>query len=120
VACIAGIYPVCNLCSYPGLEKACGAYGLTADQLGAKLVEHNPIDRLSPLAEAHVPIFHIHGDIDTLVPLLQNSAELARRYQKMGGEISLKVIQGQGHNMWTGWFESQELVDFVISHAHRN
>ena len=26
---LAGIYPVCNLRSWPGLDKACGAYGLT-------------------------------------------------------------------------------------------
>ena len=33
VACIAGIYPVCNIASYPGIDRACGAYGLTAQQL---------------------------------------------------------------------------------------
>ena len=36
VACIAGIYPVCNLSSYPGLKKACGAYSMTEEQLAAK------------------------------------------------------------------------------------
>jgi pimeloyl-ACP methyl ester carboxylesterase len=116
VACIAGIYPVCNLCSYPGLEKACGAYAMTAEQLEQKLSEHNPIDRLPPLAQAHVPVFHIHGDSDVVVPLAENSGELAERYKKLGGEIILKVVNGQGHNMWPGWFECQELVDFVISH----
>ncbi len=30
VAGIAGIYPVCNIASYPGIERACGAYGLSA------------------------------------------------------------------------------------------
>ena len=30
---VAGIYPVCNLASYPGLGRACGAYGLTMDEL---------------------------------------------------------------------------------------
>jgi pimeloyl-ACP methyl ester carboxylesterase len=119
VACIAGIYPVCNLCSYPGLEKACGAYALTAEQLSARLADHNPIDRLQPLARARVPIFHIHGDNDVVVPIEKNSGELARRYKELGGEITLSVITGQGHNMWVGWFESQELVDFVIAHANK-
>src|ERR1043166_8723861 len=27
------------------------------------------------------------------------------------------VIKGRGHNMWPGWFQCQELVDFVIGHA---
>ncbi len=99
VACIAGIYPVCNLTSYPGLNKACGAYGLTEEQLSAELARHNPIDRLEGLAKARVPIFHIHGDSDTVVPLEKNSGELARRYRQLGGPITLRVIEGQGHNM---------------------
>lgn len=120
VACIAGIYPVCSLSSYPGLAKACGAYGMTEAQLAAKLTEHNPVNRLEPLAKALVPIFHIHGDSDTVVPLEENSAEVARRYREYGGEMILRVIEGQGHNMWTGWFHCQELVDFVIAHADKD
>ena len=30
VRCIVGIYPVCDLRSYPGLERAAPAYGFTA------------------------------------------------------------------------------------------
>ena len=117
VACIAGIYPVCNLSSYPGLASACGAYGMTEQQLTAKLKEHNPIDRLAPLAKAKVPIFHIHGDKDAVVPLDKNSAIVKKRYGNLGGKMILEVVKGQGHNMWPGWFHSQNLVDFVIAHA---
>lgn len=114
---IAGIYPVCNLVSYPGLQKACGAYGLTAEQLGAALARHNPIDRLKPLADAKVPILHLHGDNDTVVPLGANSAELAKRYKALGGPVEIEVIAGQGHNGWSGWFNSRKLVDFISAHA---
>ena len=114
ISCIAGIYPVCNLSSYPGLARACGAYGLTREQLATRLTDHNPIDRLAPLAKAKVPIFHIHGDKDTVVPLEKNSAEIARRYKALGGKMTLEVVPGQGHNMWQGWFHSQPLVDFVV------
>jgi pimeloyl-ACP methyl ester carboxylesterase len=117
VACIAGIYPVCNLTSYPGVDKACGAYGMTPQQLTDALARHNPVDRVEPLAKARVPVFHIHGDADKVVPLETNSAELARRYRAFGGEITLLVPEGRGHDMWPGWFQSQELVDFVIAHA---
>ena len=117
VAGIAGIYPVCDLRSYPGLDKACGAYGLTRDQLEAQLDKHNPVDRLAPLANAGVPIFHIHSDADTVVPLEANSAEVARRYAKLGGTMDLKVAKGQGHNLWDGFFQCQELVDFVLANA---
>jgi hypothetical protein len=119
VACVSGIYPVCNLTSYPGVEKASGAYGLTPDALASGLSEHNPIDRIASLASERVPLFHIHGDIDSLVPLGPNSGELAERYRRLAGSMILRVIEGQGHNMWPGWFECQELVDFTIAHADR-
>jgi hypothetical protein len=114
VACIAGIYPVCNLNSYPGIKNACNSYEMTEDELCEKINQHNPIDRIDSLAAAGVPIYHIHGDCDTVVPIEDNSGELAKRYKKAGGEMILNVIAGQGHNMWPGWFECQELVDFII------
>jgi alpha-beta hydrolase superfamily lysophospholipase len=119
VACVAGIYPVCNLDTYPGLKNASAAYGMTEEQFKAKMAEHNPIDRIEPLAKAHVPIYHIHGDSDTVVPLEKNSGELAQRYGRLGGVMTLNVVKGQGHNMWPGWFQCQELVDFVIAQAHK-
>ena len=114
---IAGIYPVCNLRSWPGLDKACDAYGLTAAQLDAQLTQNNPIDRLAPLAKAGVSIFHIHGDSDDVVPLKDNSALLASRYRELGGSMRLRIPPGQGHNVWDGFFQCQELVEFVIAHA---
>jgi len=114
---IAGIYPVCNLRSWPGLDKACGAYGLTAAQLDGELTKHNPLDRLAPLAKAGVPIFHIHGDKDDVVPLPDNSALLAKRYRELGGSMRLRIAPGQGHNVWDGFFQCRELVEFVIAHA---
>lgn len=117
VGCVAGIYPVCNLLSYPGVAKACAAYDLTEAEFAATLPQHNPIDRLEPLAKAGVAIFHIHGDADTVVPLEENSGEVARRYRQFGGEMTLLVCPGRGHDMWPGWFQCGELVDFVIAHT---
>ncbi len=117
VAAVAGIYPVCNLTSYPTLAKACGAYGLTEAELAARLAEHNPVDRIAPLAKAGVPLLHLQGDQDAIVPVDKNSEELATHYRAAGGTMELIVFPGQGHNYWSGWFESQRLVDFVIAHA---
>ncbi len=117
VAAFAGIYPVCNLASYPGLAKAAPAYGLTPEQLAASLPQHNPPDRLAPLAAARVPLFAIHGDIDKLVPLEANSGLLRDRYAALGGTMTLIVPPGQGHNLWPGFFESEELLAFVLRHA---
>ncbi len=117
IACIAGIYPVCNLESYPGLKRAAGAYRMTHDELRANLSRHNPVDNLIPLAKAKVPIFHIHGNVDKVVPIEDNSLLVKRRYEKLSGTMDLEIIDGQGHNMWSGWFTSQRLVDFVINHS---
>ena len=115
----AGVYPVCNPASWPGLKKASGAYKMTAEELAAKLAEHSPLDRLAGLSKAKVPLFAIHGDVDTVVPLDANSGELAKRYKALGGEMQLIVPKGQGHNMWPGFFQDQPLVDFVIRNARR-
>ena len=117
IRCITGIYPVCNLASYPGLGRACGAYGMTQGQLAEALAKHNPVARLAPLADAGVPIFHIHGDKDNVVPLPANSGLVAERYKAAGGLMELEVASGQGHNMWRGFFESQRLVNFLVSYA---
>lgn len=117
VKCIAGTYTVCDMASWPGLEKACGAYGMTADELRKDLKKNNPIDRLAPLAKHRIPILHIHGDSDTVVPLEANSAELARRYKALGGDMELIIIPGKGHAEIPEFFENQRFVDFLVTHA---
>jgi predicted esterase len=113
----AGIYPVCDLASYPGVAKASGAYELKAEELERRLKEFTPVDRLAGLAKARVPLFAIHGDVDNVVPLEANSGRVKERYAELGGSMTLIVPPGQGHNMWSGFFRCKELVEFVIDHA---
>jgi len=119
VAGLAGIYPVFDLRSYPGLAKAAPAYGLTAKELEARLGEFNPIERVGVLAKSRVPALLIHGDEDQVVPLQKNSAEFVARYrtERAEGLVKLIVAKGQGHNYWEGFFRCQELIDFTIAQA---
>ncbi|RPI83466.1 MAG: alpha/beta hydrolase [Planctomycetaceae bacterium] len=119
VAGIAGIYPVFDLRTYPKIENAAKAYGLTGAELESQLDRHNPIARVPTLAKAKIPALFIHGDEDVVVPLKENSAEFAAKYQAAGaGEaVTLIVAKGQGHNFWEGFFRCQELIDFAISRA---
>jgi len=119
VAGIAGIYPVFDFRTYPGLDAAAPAYGLTPEQLLASLATHNPIARGDVLAKHKIPVSIIHGDIDSVVPLEENSATLAAAYKEAGAEdvFELIVAEGQGHNYWEGFFRCQPLVDFVIRRA---
>jgi pimeloyl-ACP methyl ester carboxylesterase len=114
VAAFAGIYPVCDLRSYPGLAKAAPAHGPDEAGLLAALPRHNPIDRLERLARAGVPFFCVHGDVDTLVPLAANSQELLARVRAAGGRAELELLVGRGHDMDPGFFRSERMLAFLL------
>jgi hypothetical protein len=117
ISCIGGIYPVCNLRAYPRMDRLTGAYGMSADQLRAQFDKHNPLARLQPLAGADVPILHLHGDQDKAVPLEEHSAELARRYRALGGNIEVTIVEGKGHEVVPEFWQHPGLVDFFLRHA---
>ena len=119
VAGIAGIYPVFDFRTYPGITNAAPAYGVSPNELLQKADRLNPISRVPVLAKARIPVFVIHGDVDKVVPLKENSAELVRQYREAGsGElVELEILEGQGHNFYEGFFRSQKLVDFAIRQA---
>lgn len=116
----AGIYPVCNLASWPlknSKAQTLSDFGMPENELVAKLSEYNPVDNLKGLIENKVPMFVVHGDSDVVVPYEVNTGLLKERYEKGGGQISVKVIPGEGHKVGPSFFECQELVDFVLAHS---
>jgi len=116
---LAGIYPVFDLRTYPGLDRAAEAYGQSAESLERNLETLNPIQRVQRLATAGVPTFLIHGDQDAVVPLEPNSNAYVARYRAAGhgDAVELVVATGQGHNFWEGFFRCEKLVEFVIRRA---
>jgi predicted esterase len=118
-----GIYPVCNLASWPlknSKKDTLADFALTEPELTAKLSEFNPIDNLAGLAAHKVPMFAVHGDSDVVVPYDVNTKLLKERYEAGGGTISVKVIPGEGHKVGPSFFECQELIDFVLKQAASN
>lgn len=118
VKAFVGIYPVCNLASWPlknSKAQTLADYGLPEAELVAKLAEFNPVDNLKGLLANKVPMFVVHGDSDVVVPLDDNTGVLKQRYEAGGGQITVKVIPGEGHKVGPSFFECQELVDFVLS-----
>lgn len=94
VSCIYAEAPVCDFKSWPGGkgkskgdEKAwkqlMEVYGFTEEQ--ALAYTDNPIDHLEGLAAYKVPILHVIGPKDALVPNAENTYVLVDRYQKLGG-----------------------------------
>lgn len=117
LAAIAGIYPVGDIASYPTVATAAPFYGMTTAGLTSVLTQHNPIDRLAPLAAAGIPIMHLHGDSDVVVPCSANSQVVRDRYTNLGGSMTLTIVAGAGHDLDTRFFQSQALANFIIARA---
>jgi len=115
-----GIYPVCNLASWSlknSKSQTLADFAMTEADLVARLGEFNPIDNLKGLLDHKVPMFAVHGDSDVVVPYNDNTKLLKERYEAGGGQISVKVIPGEGHKVGPSFFECPELVDFVLAQA---
>ena len=113
--------PVMDFTSWPGGKgkgkgaggawKTClNAYGLTdAEALAYK---GNPLDNLAPLAQAGIPLIHVVGDADDIVPLAENTAIAEARYKKLGGVIKVIHKPDTGHHPHS-LKNPQPIVDFV-------
>jgi sialidase-1 len=95
VSCIYCEAPVCDFKSWPGgFGKGSGspqdwqlilkAYGFR-DDTEAKSYKDNPVDNLELLAAEKVPILHMIGLNDSVVPPDENSFILIDRYIRLGG-----------------------------------
>ena len=126
VSAIYGDAPVCDFKSWPGGKgKGIGSKNdwdalMTCyhfkDEAEALAYRGNPIDILTPLAEAGVPLIHVVGDADDVVPVAENTAIIQSRYQKIGGEIQVIHKPGVGHHPH-GLDDPTPVVDFIVSHT---
>ena len=115
-----GIYPVCNLASWPlknSKKDTLADFAMPEADLVARLKEFNPVDNLAGLAANKVPMFAVHGDSDVVVPDDLNTQILKERYEAAGGSFTVKIVPGEGHKVGPAFFECRELVDFVLKHA---
>jgi pimeloyl-ACP methyl ester carboxylesterase len=78
--------------------------------------QKNPVDNLKPLAEAHVPLLHVYGDADDVVPWEENTGLIAERYRKLGGSITLIAKPGVGHHPH-GLDDCTPIVRFIAEHC---
>lgn len=117
VHCIYADAPVCDFKSWPGINKAImTVYGLTQEQ--AKEYTGNPIDNLNPLAKAGVPLLHVVGDADKVVPVSQNTAIIEKRYKALGGQIQVIHKKDVGHHPHS-LKDPKPIVDFIMKCAQQ-
>lgn len=76
----------------------------------------NPIDKLAVLATAKIPIIHVVGDADSVVPVEANTNELERRYVALGGTMSVVHKEGGDHHPHS-LDDPSPVVDFILAHA---
>jgi len=126
VACIYADAPVCDFKSWPGAfgkgkrsdrdwQLVLEHYGFKSDA-EAKAYTKNPVDNLAPLAAANVPLLHVFGDADEVVPWEENTRIVAERYKQLGGNIVLIRKPGVRHHPH-GLDDSTPIVDFIWAHA---
>jgi len=126
VACIYGDAPVCDFKSWPG-GKGTGVGSRRDWQLILKLhgfkddveamaYDKNPVDNLASLAKAKVPLLHVYGEADVVVPWKENTGLIAERYKELGGSIQLIGKPGVGHHPH-GLEDSTPIVEFIEKHC---
>ena len=126
VSCIYGDAPVCDFKSWPGgkgkgkgdkhnWELVMKLWGFK-DEAEALAYKGNPVDSLAALAAHHVPLLHVYGDADDVVPPDENTLVIAERYRKLGGNIDLIAKAGVGHHPH-GLQDSTPIVEFILKHA---
>ncbi len=106
VSAILGDAPVCDFRSWPKGRSGAGSpadwsalkkeYGFASEEEALRFAD-NPVDRLAPLARAHVLLVHVYGEADTVVPPAENTLLVAERYRALGGRIALFPKPGVGH-----------------------
>lgn len=114
VRCIGANQPVIDLALFPGLPRAADIFGLPLDEFLRTYHQHNPIDRLEPLAEHKIPILHVIGEADALLPVA-NMMAMQRRYLALGGQMQTFVIDGIPHGLWPELLSDMRFHDFFVA-----
>ena len=126
VAAIYGDAPVCDFKSWPGGKgKGPGSkddwsellkiYGFKGEQ-SALAYKNNPVDNLSAIAKAHIPILHVIGGADEVVPVEENSDLVEIRYKKLGGVIEVVRKPGGLHHPHS-LDDPTPIVDFILKYS---
>jgi pimeloyl-ACP methyl ester carboxylesterase len=122
VGLIYGDAPVCDIKSWPGGKfKGKGSprdWKLFQDvyhfdEQQAMDWKGNPIDILEPIARARIPIIHVAGDADDVVPVDENTMVVKERYEKLGGHVELIVKKGVGHHPHS-LADPTPIVDYIL------
>ena len=113
---VAAIYadaPVMDFKSWPKINPAIlKAYGFK-NKKEAEAYSLNPVDNLQALAEADIPIIHVVGMADQVVPVRENTGLAEKRYKQLGGRMQVIRKKKGGHHPHS-LPDPGPIVDFVL------
>ena len=127
---VCGIYgdnAVCDGRSWPGgkgagkgsekdWQQLLKVYELTEAE--ADQFKGFPIDGLEKLAQAGVPILHINGTADDVVPAAENSDLLVEKYKQLGGKTKVILKEGKAHHPHS-LKDATPIVEFALESLRR-
>jgi len=130
VACIYAEAPVTDFKSWPGgFGKSEGSpedwirlkatYGFSSDEEALAYTD-NPLDNLEALAAQRVPILHMIGLEDEIVPVLENTMPLVNKYISLGGIATIVTSVGENQTLKGHHFPIQTpryVADFIKYHS---
>ena len=129
VYCIYVEAPVCDFKSWPmgkngkrsdkDWKNLKAEYGFSSDEEAIAYLD-NPIDNLEPLVKAKIPIMHMVGLQDLVVPPEENTYVLINRYIRLGGTATVvpctegkQKLEGHHFNIETPRY----VADFIKYHS---
>jgi pimeloyl-ACP methyl ester carboxylesterase len=125
VACIYADAPVCDIKSWPGglyagkgsktdWKKCLDVYDL--NKKSALEFKGIPIYTEEKVAQAGIPVLHVCGAADKVVPFEENTKLLADNFRKAGGEIEIILKEGIGHHPHS-LKDPKIIVDFILRNS---
>lgn len=125
VACIYADAPVCDFKSWPaGKGEGKGSVNAWIECLNqygfseklALQYNGNPINHMENLASQKVPILHVVGGADPVVPVSENTGLLEKRVKELGWEMTIINKPGVGHHPHS-LEDPKPIVDFVLRYT---
>lgn len=96
-------------------QKCLAIYGLTEDEARSY---QNPVDRAAEIAKSGIPVLHVIGDADELVPVSENSNRMRDQLLALGAPYEEVVKPGARHHPH-GLEDPTPIVDFLLRNAVR-
>lgn len=122
VACMYLDAPVCDIKSWPGglysgtgsrsaWAKCLDVYGL--DSISVLEFEGVPLHTSQAVAKAKIPVLHVYGDADKVVPVGENTALVAEVFEQAGHELTLMPKPGVGHHPHC-FEDATPIINFIV------